>query len=120
MDSREFKADLIERVRFQAEWRDEKAAEYPEDERNQESARILRSLADRLSREVPYDSPALIRLWNVWYGLRRQRQDPMGHEMIPLVEAEQGVLRSWGFHAGGDDPFEFLESMASDLESPDR
>ena len=37
---------LADYFRGQADWRDLKAAEYPDDERNEQSARALRSLAD--------------------------------------------------------------------------
>lgn len=45
-------SDLSNYFRAQAEWRDEKAAQYPSDERNPQSAAALRYLADSIDADV--------------------------------------------------------------------
>lgn len=47
--------ELSEYFRSQAEWRDRKAADYPDDQRNAQSARALRSLADYAEHEDAAD-----------------------------------------------------------------
>lgn len=56
MDIRDKLATTIE---WQAEWREQKAAEWPEDYRNQASARALRELAAHV-RSLPVEDPRLV------------------------------------------------------------
>lgn len=50
---------LADYFREQANWRDHKAAEYPDDNRNEQSARALNSLADYVERGDVEDADAL-------------------------------------------------------------
>ncbi len=51
-------SEVVDRIREAAEWRDGKAAEYPDDARNAQSAAALRGLADHVER-IP-DDPRVI------------------------------------------------------------
>ena len=105
MDLAEFKDYLIEQIGYQADWRDEKASEYPQDDRNKNSARALRALASQLA-EVPATHPKLHEAWRFFNGLRKP-DDP--DDSLRGIEVEHEVLRQYGFydHKIGD-PEDFL------------
>lgn len=52
MTPAEWKGQILFQVESQIDFRERKAAEYPDDERNAQSAEVFRMLRGRLSREV--------------------------------------------------------------------
>ncbi len=117
MELTEYKDYLVEKIEGQADWREQKAAEYPEDGRNGRSAKALRVLASRL-KELPATYPKLRELWRLWYGLRKPRDPNPLKEPWPFIEVEIESIRVYGFYneANGD-PEEFLTEWIQDLKS---
>jgi len=89
-------SEVVDRIREAAEWRDGKAAEYPDDARNAQSAAALRGLADHVER-IP-DDPRVI-----W--LAAQIQDGA------FGSATARVLSRCGY----DSPAERFDSFLSEL-----
>ena len=81
------KDTLAQNFEMQAEWRDEKAEEWPEDVRNGRAAEGLRGLAEYV-RHLPYDDPRLRHLARVWFSSK------------PDEGAAQLLLDSYGFGPG--------------------
>ena len=103
---------LVEQLERQAEWRDQKAQEYPDDKRNKNSATSLRQLAEHLSKIAPTDQ-----LW-IRYS-RAWSHD--GIDTMRLSEYESEELRTYGFHNESaqvtmEDAVQFLEAHVEDLE----
>jgi hypothetical protein len=80
---------LLDALEYQAEWRDQKAIEYPHDERNKNSAEALRQLAEQLEKIPPSDD-----VWRV-YSLAWDRFDNSAAERV--LEHERETLRTYGF-----------------------
>jgi hypothetical protein len=110
----ESRAQFLERIEYQAEWRDQKAIEYPDDKRNKQSARCLRQLAQYLGNIPPNDS-----LW-VRYGRVWDRVTDTG--TTEPVEHESEQLRAYGFYGAGPeevspkDAVEFLRGHVEEVE----
>ncbi|MDA8347353.1 MAG: hypothetical protein M0038_00860 [Pseudomonadota bacterium] len=103
---------LVEKLEFQAEWRDQKAEEYPDDVRNRNSATALRQLAEHLDK-IPRTDQLWIRYARVW------EQDDV--DTFRFVEYEDEELRPYGFHnepaeVTMEDAVQFLEGHVEDLE----
>jgi hypothetical protein len=94
-DIEEFREQLLMKVDSQAEWRERKAAEHPNDGRNQQSAESLRRLHEQLE-TLPADHALWQRLANVYRG-------PGAPEACDqYTEVEQEHLRTYGFHSPED------------------
>jgi len=97
------KETLAEEFLRQAEWRDQKAGEYPDDPRNARAAEGLRGLAEYV-RNLPDDDPRLRRLAEAW------------SSPDPVDGAAQLLLDKYGFgpgsHLGPSDHDSFLTSYA--------
>lgn len=99
--------DLKTKFEMQAEWRREKAEEYPNDKRNQEAAEIF----DRLLATVDDIAPNVIHSYRDFCnGL-----DP--NDPLPATEIEKEHLRSVGFHTAPQNAEEFLRELIDDLRS---
>ncbi len=103
---------LVEKLESQADWRDRKAEEYPDDARNKNSAAALRQLAEHLDK-IPRTDQLWIRYARVW------EQDDV--DTFRLVEYEDEELRPYGFHnepseVTMEDAVQFLEAHVEDLE----
>ncbi len=98
---------LAQEFERQAEWRDQKAEEYPDpdDARNARAAEGLRGLAEYV-RNLPYDDPRLRRLAEVW------------SSPDPDDGAAHLLLDKYGFgpgsHLGPPDHDSFLTSYADE------
>ena len=109
---RRMRSELVERITFQADWREEKALEYPSDQRNARSAVCLRQLASQLDNISPNDV-LWIRYWSTWN---------QTEEALKLVEHESEELRSYGFHGNGpaelndENAVQFLRQLVDELE----
>jgi hypothetical protein len=119
----EFQDYLVELITYKAEWRDEKAFEYPEDDRNRRNAKALRALANQLV-VLPTTNAKLRELWSVHYRLRKPGEKNVYDDASPFIDAEQGVLRLYGFHVEEDgNPEQFLDRWIASLrhliEEPD-
>ncbi len=111
MEVSECKDMLVMKVEGQAEWRDNKQDEHPEDLRNGNSAKSLRALAVNLQR-VPSDDPRFSKLVRLYVA---------GIDIDPnlAVNAEGAVLEHYGFAAAPDlmsDTGEVLDDLVSRLE----
>ena len=117
MDVDTWKSQLLESIEHRADFRDEKTAEYPEDDRNEQSAAALRALHRRLAK-LPESSPQLVRLAEVWEGAPQD-----GDALSALSGVEGEVLRTYGFGVRAEDleaegdPESFLDHLVSALES---
>jgi Shedu protein SduA, C-terminal len=96
---------LAQDFEHKADWRDAKAAEYPEDERNERAAEGLRELAAYV-RTLPDDDPRLQAIDSAWH---TGDADPTAPDMI---------LTSYGFgpgsHLGLPDSDRFLSQYAEE------
>ena len=90
-DAERLRSLLIDQIEYQADWRERKAVEYPDDLRNKNSAMELRSLAGHLDKLPPNDA-LWVRYWRVW------RHDAV--DLSTLVEYESEKLRTFGFSNG--------------------
>jgi uncharacterized protein YPO0396 len=84
----EMREQFIEKVIFQAEWREGKAEQHPRDHRNMQSAEALRALATELDQIAPNDA-----LWIRYYRVWQEIEDGTG-----AIEEESESLRGFGFH----------------------
>lgn len=101
-------AGFSEDVEQQAEWREDKAKQYPDDQRNQESADELRELAKWI--EANPQSPLLARLNDA---LDRLYESDSLITFDPSVRDRLGRM---GFGYGGP-PEAFIERLAEDIQS---
>jgi hypothetical protein len=110
----ESRTRFLESIEYQAEWRDQKAIEYPDDKRNKQSAERLRQLAQQLGNIPPNDS-----LW-VRYARLWARAGDSG--TTEPVERDSEQLRAFGFYGtgpaemGAKDAVEFLRGHVEGLE----
>jgi hypothetical protein len=107
---------LLDRITGQAEWRDEKAKQYPDDERNAQSAESLRQLAQHLS-NIPVSDPLWLRYHRAW----DQLADDDGDALHSANELENDELRNYGFYdfsidVSPEDALQFLTSHVETLE----
>ena len=100
---------LLEDAKMQAEWRDEKAAEYPDDERNLETADALRALVQWI--EASPTSPLLVRLDAALGRLYDSDDDALTFE--PSVTDRLGRM---GFDYITE-PVGFLEELLDEIET---
>jgi hypothetical protein len=113
MNIKQFQDDLILKIENSAEWRSQKAVEYPDDERNQASADALTKLAAALS-ALPENHPGLVALWAqenrpAALALTLGSSDEFGPEMI-AVESE--FIGRYGFDGPEDgDADAFLRDL---------
>jgi hypothetical protein len=110
MEFHDYKAWLIDQVENTAWWRSEKAAEYPDDDRNMAASQSLTELAEKL-KEVPADHPKIRELWRIEFGLRPSgaSSEDLGSYVVEAVSFE---LRAFGFSGGAyTDPEDFLDSL---------
>ena len=84
----EMREEFIQKVIFQAEWREGKAQPHLSDRRNMQSAEALRNLATDLDQIAPNDA-----LWIRYYRVWKELQDSTS-----AVEEESESLREFGFH----------------------
>ena len=103
----QFKAQLVDQVGYQAEWRDQNALEYP-DERNEQSSETLKRLAKNLAGLSESDL--------AWHRLQRAYARLDG---VTASHIESETLRRYGFGyepEDGGDAKKFLQSYAATLE----
>jgi hypothetical protein len=110
------KSDLLYRIECEIVFRDEKAAEHPEDSRNAQSAAALRALHGRIA-TVPDDAPKLVTLAKLWDAATESES------FDACLESEQELLRLYAFDVqpGGPeldgDPDNFLAGLIWELET---
>jgi len=107
---------LLGNITDQAQWRDQKAEQYPGDERNGYSAEALRQLARHLS-NIPANDPLWVRYYRAW----DQLGDDDETEVHSAIEHEREELRTFGFHDYGrdvslEDALQFLTNNVEVLE----
>ena len=83
----ELREEFIQKVIFQAEWREGKAEQHPRDDRNTQSAEALRSLATELDQIAPSDV-----LWTRYFRVWQELEDSTN-----AIEEENESLRGFGF-----------------------
>lgn len=94
---------LVEEVERQADWRTEKAAEYPDDaERNLRASAKLRALAASLG-DLRDDDP----LWLAYACAIGSG----GFQVVEWLGAIIGAARFWGYWPSGDDGRQFLREL---------
>ena len=91
----------------QAEWRYEKAAEYPDDKRNLEAAELF----DKLAATVADISPQVANAYRDHF-CGRNSKDP-----LPAVLVEEWHLRQVGFHTHPANAEEFLRDLIEELRT---
>jgi hypothetical protein len=112
----ELKVQLVEQI-AQADWRAQKAEEYPDDDRSRRSAASLRKLQERLS-AFPATEAKWSRLWNAYYGPRRSSDPDRQDESLEFIGIEREALRRYGFYKEEDgDPAEFLDRYIGEIEA---
>jgi hypothetical protein len=103
--SEDYVSQLVERVEDTAEWRAEKAQQYPDDKRNEHSSDALRALAERLG-ALPRDGRSA-RAYNET--MERALEFDLG---ISISETEREYIGRYGFDYPQDgDPEAFIEML---------
>lgn len=135
---------LSEYFAAQAQWRWQKAEEYPEDERNAQSARALESLAEHVAAEEDSDEPLIAALKNhlddsgfvfggeevnravARYGFDREATKPIQHldfleelHLVCLDDAYKAAAEGDGDPTGTLFGFE-IEAAEADVYLPRR
>jgi hypothetical protein len=103
--------EFIEQICYQAEWREGKASQFPDDHRNVASAESLRQLAHELDSIAPNDE-----LWVRYHRVWKECSDSTA-----LVEYESEVRREYGFSSDKSpvttkDAVRFLRAHVEALE----
>ena len=114
MDVTDATARLVARLGHSAAWREGKAEEYPDDERNWQTARALRRAAAEVA-ALPDDDPRLLRLAHVY-----DNDDTA----IVAIEAMILVIGRHGFDSADATTDELLAALAAaadlaEIVSPD-
>jgi hypothetical protein len=110
----ERRQELLDSLESQAEWRDRKAVEYPDDRRNSNSAQALRQLATQLE-TIPVSDATWIQYANGWDALDDD-------QLMRAMEDEREELRTYGFtswpsEVSPEDAAAFLRDRVSVLEN---
>jgi hypothetical protein len=92
---------LVKDLRWTAEWRREKANQFPDDDRNLQAAVLLDELADRIGSLAGGD-------------LDRRLVFLQAENGIYLSEEQSQLMREVGFHWSGD-PKDLIEELISRL-----
>src|SRR5438105_428064 len=100
---------IVVEAEYQAEWREEKAQEYPDDERNQETADALRGLVNWIN--ANRTSPVLVRLNAALH--RLYNTDDWIYRFDPTVTDRLGRM-AFDYCT---DPIRFLHWLAEDIET---
>jgi len=106
-DVKTFRTLFANYLTDQAEWREEKAAEHPNDERNAGSARGLSALADYVA-SLPLDTFRLVRLAGLC---------PSIADALLFGEHAAGVIARYHFDDPTEDGALFLDRLADEMES---
>ena len=101
----EMREMLSNDVASKADWRSQKAEEYPDDHRNSASAESLRALL-AYAGELSDDHPIFGAL-----ALFGESDD----DIYEAIELQNALLSRYGFD-GEEDPEEFLQNLASELK----
>ncbi len=106
----EYKELLAVEIEYTAEWRQEKADEYPQDERNVQSAKALSALAEKI-RALDNKSAGLQALYDLDRGI-----DP--NRVSDWSDAKSMVIGRYGFDSPVDDPGpeDFLAELAKGIK----
>lgn len=105
-----YKAWLADYIEYQASWREEKAEQYPDDERNTQSARCLQRLAENL-RNLPDHNFDLLTISAVEMGIPGE-VEPDEEGMDDRTATVQEAVRTYGFHHEEDGDAEaFLKRL---------
>jgi hypothetical protein len=94
---------LAQHCEASAHWRTEKAAEYPEDQRNLAAAEALGMLATYIRRLPPNDERMLM--------LESLRPAHLEDTMMLGGEETQRLVGRYGFDRADDDPKGFLDAL---------
>jgi flagellar biosynthesis/type III secretory pathway protein FliH len=99
---------LIENVESSADWRAEKAEQYPDDTRNMRSSQALTKLAEKL-KALPANDENVAAYEAV---MSRLVESDGGDEMFGVIEYESQYIGRYGFDYPQDgDPADFLEAL---------
>lgn len=114
MDLEGARSDVVELLEGNAQWRERKAAQYRDDERNLDAAEESRRLAAALA-ELPPEAfeayaEAEARLWG------EEEDDEQELRVMDWNEAQSALLRSLGFQWFPHDAAEVLEALTALFE----
>src|SRR5262245_43006451 len=115
MATLEVKAQLLEEIDQAAEFLEERATEYPDDDRHQRCAVVLRQLYENV-RDLPINHLLFVRLDQLW------RRSTDGEVQASLLARERRTLRLYGFGTSGcdaeteGDAGAFLHHLIHELE----
>jgi hypothetical protein len=99
---------LIEKIESSADWRAEKANQYPDDTRNQRSSRALRTLGERL-KALSDDDENVVAYVTI---ASRLAESGDADEMLSSIEHESHYIGRYGFDYPQDgDPASFLLAL---------
>ena len=106
-DVKLWRDQIVDRVSASAEWRFEKARQYPDDRRNIRSSQALRTLAENLQ-ALPLDDPKLAA-----YAEMMERSDVLVDTQPELLfETENQAIGRYGFDYPEDgEPSAFLDGL---------
>jgi hypothetical protein len=100
--------ELLSRVEESADWRDQKAAEYPNDKRNSRSSEALKTLAQNLGSLPPETAATYENLMD------RAVEHP--NALYRISEVEQRYISRYGFDYPQDgNPAPFLEGLTEEV-----
>jgi hypothetical protein len=103
----ELKEQLVLSIEGTAQWRSEKAQEYPQDTHNLTAEKALNALADYI-KSLPNDHPLFLSMMFFW-----DRENPNAE----IISAEENdIIRTYGYQASPD-PEAFVNQLIQLYES---
>ncbi len=105
------KGELVDDLRQTAEWRESKAEEYPEDDRNEAAVQSLNALAEKLE-ALDHLNDLLFLDYAGFWSLKKYESPGLN-----LAEIQSETLRGVGFHHDFENTEEFLGHLIREFSS---
>ncbi len=105
------KGKLVDDLRHTAEWRESKAEEYPEDDRNEAAVQSLNALAEKLEALDHLNDLLFLDYAGFW---SLEKYENSG---VNLAEIQSETLRGVGFHHDFENTEEFLGHLIREFRS---
>jgi|GEM_PF-812986 len=114
MDLERTRRDVVELLESNAHWRDRKARQYPDDDRNLDAAEACRQLAAAAAALPPEVFAAYAAAEERFWG--DEEDDETEARVMQWQEEQSQLLRSIGFHWFPHDAREFLDALTATFD----